>query len=567
MIISTTLQRLYGPLKLGYLLVKMFLSRVIGVPDSDCDATPAELATSFFFEDHLLDSDLLAQHYIKDPDAAYIPDDFLNVRIPNTGIADNNDLSDNLIQDTNALYMQFGEAYKKQKTALLPPSEYAQASNWPSQQRRNRRLLCGRPTRQRGIPLCTLHDVFRQFIIDMDTPLPSNTMATRATRSAHALCSFMGDSFEDDEQCSEEFDGCIGNVFGNWRRGHSISLESESCSAVLGRTLMFMDESILLFREDKKDIGTGDEVYIQVARDYDMYCKSFTGYHKDIGAPAFLLCVTGPLLLISGAFFDGENTVVEPLTSPFHMLEDSTQRRQRALAKVLYALWQAMDSLESSLVPQHQAQIFAPSTPRLYLDCVSVESNTPIGTLSNFEATEYLPRLLFTANLNRPNADPERVLVKLLPRPYGHKVQTCLEGAPTAYVMEYLDVSWTGLHLLATKNRSALVGTADLLTAIKASIDRILILLQGVKMVHGDFRPNNLMIKLGDDGKLPVVVEGFVQLKVVDFDWAGEAGKATYSPQRNEEIPGLEWPGLPGDAIGAHDDAQVVGSWWRGFPP
>jgi hypothetical protein len=37
-------------------------------------------------------------------------------------------------------------------------------------------------------------------------------------------------------------------------------------------------------------------------------------------------------------------------------------------------------------------------------------------------------------------------------------------------------------------------------------------------------------------------------VRVVDFDWAGDAGKGYYPPSRNPDIVGLTWPGEPGGA-------------------
>ncbi|KAJ8503372.1 hypothetical protein ONZ45_g10917 [Pleurotus djamor] len=540
--------------------------------------------------DSLLVLDALVQRYITAPETTKIPERFLSEKIPTSGLVIGPMLSmaalvvskpslialfaAQLIQEANVAYTKFCEAYNKSSKPLMSPSEYCKHINWANQQRRNRRLLCGRPAHQRGIPLSTLHDVFRRFIIEVDMPLPSDDVANQALRTAFTLCTTMGDPYTAESARSDQFDECVSDLFSEWANQQRISPDSEVYSGIVDRTLRFGFGSTsisLILREDKNDIDDGGDVYLQVARDYDMYCKTITEMHKAIGAPTFLVCVMGPILIVSGAFFDGKNVIIEPLTNSCHMLCDETGRRQTALAKVFY------------LTNPTQVPTPAPSTPRLYLDCVSVDKKYLIGTLSDFKPTEYLPRLLFTANLNRSNANPEKVLVKLVSRPYGVQVHTFLaahgyapslygykdlEGAPTAYVMEFLDSNWTSLAKLAEKKRAALVQSPVLLPAIRATISHITTLLSGATMVHGDLRPNNIMIKLGEDtDNMPVVSEGVVQLRVVDFDWAGDVGRARYPPQRNEDIEGLKWPGRPGNLIDAGDDVRVVDSWWRSFQP
>lgn len=53
----------------------------------------------------------------------------------------------------------------------------------------------------------------------------------------------------------------------------------------------------------------------------------------------------GPLLTVSGGFFDGKSTVIEPLTEPCLMLPDYSMKRQEQLANVLFAMKEAVESL------------------------------------------------------------------------------------------------------------------------------------------------------------------------------------------------------------------------------
>ena len=54
------------------------------------------------------------------------------------------------------------------------------------------------------------------------------------------------------------------------------------------------------------------------------------------------------------------------------------------------------------------------------------------------------------------------------------------------------------------------------------------------------------------------VIENSVELRVVDFDWAGKAGQVCYPAERNTDI---QWPGKAGEAILKKHDSEMVDSW------
>ncbi|KIO28452.1 hypothetical protein M407DRAFT_242998 [Tulasnella calospora MUT 4182] len=84
--------------------------------------------------------------------------------------------------------------------------------------------------------------------------------------------------------------------------------------------------------------------------------------------------------------------------------------------------------------------------------------------------------------------------------------------------------------------------------------------MEEANVVHGDLRPNNVMLEVGSD-TTPVCSgeEQGVNLRVVDFDWAGEADKVCYPLQRNEDIT---WPGDAGTPIKVGHDRILVNNWW-----
>jgi hypothetical protein len=54
--------------------------------------------------------------------------------------------------------------------------------------------------------------------------------------------------------------------------------------------------------------------------------------------------------------------------------------------------------------------------------------------------------------------------------------------------------------------------------------------------------------------------EGRANIKVVDFDWGGDAGEVFYPLLRNADIV---WPGQPGGPIKKGHDRRLVDTWWK----
>jgi hypothetical protein len=105
-----------------------------------------------------------------------------------------------------------------------------------------------------------------------------------------------------------------------------------------------------------------------------------------------------------------------------------------------------------------------------------------------------------------------------------------VKGAPTAYIMNYLSPNqgWKSVHEYIVRNKRGL--ELD-------EFDDLLRVMEGANIVHGDLRPNNVMMRKKDDK---------LELKVIDFDRSGLSGEVEYPPLRNENIP---WPDKAGSPI------------------
>jgi len=208
---------------------------------------------------------------------------------------------------------------------------------------------------------------------------------------------------------------------------------------------------------------------------------------------------------------------------------------------------------------------FAPSTPRIYTTCKLLEPKGEVGTLTFKSRLTGAHQRLFLATLDTSSIPGLQVVVKLVPRSYSHQVHKYLadkelapklygyaevEGAPAAYVMEYLDPSaWQTLYQQYRPNspNTEITYTPELQTAL----DNIIETLRSENYVHGDLRTNNIMVRTD-------VIGNSVDLRVIDFDWAGEAGQVRYPAERNQEI---EWPGEAGEPIMDGHDSEMVSSW------
>jgi len=91
---------------------------------------------------------------------------------------------------------------------------------------------------------------------------------------------------------------------------------------------------------------------------------------------------------------------------------------------------------------------------------------------------------------------------------------------------------------------------------LKDALEKIIAALDEKKYVRGDLRSNNIMIRTD-------VMDKSVDLKVVNFDWAGEEGQVHYSAEQNRAI---WWPGEAGGPTEQIHDSKMVDSWMKDLP-
>ncbi|KAG9042169.1 hypothetical protein FS837_011189 [Tulasnella sp. UAMH 9824] len=386
----------------------------------------------------------------------------------------------------------------------------------------------------------------------------------------------MPDNFAEEDDRSKVFDKCLEPIFQLkfWRKEVPIEPEGEVHGGKVDRTYE-LDGMILIIREDRVEAGTGHDAYMQVVCDYQLFIKKSREQNSPLfkqGAPVFLLCLFGPILLICGGFHDTKSIIVEPLAKACLLFDDLLHNRQEVLARQLFALKNAVDTLSNRCqvdeINSHPAGV-----PRVYKNYKPEDGPEQSMTFSRPLESCHPRSLLFIAKEQDPaveklvklahtyGTEVHRLLAKnhFAPVLYGH---SSLQGAPTAYVMEFLRPNtdgksgWVTLwEFFKSKERAT-----RYLKAIETTLGRILTVMEEAGMVHGDLRPNNIMLQVDSDGTpANTREEEGANLRVVDFDWAGKSGSVCYPLQRNLEI---EWPGDPGEGITTRHDRDMVKGWW-----
>ncbi|KZT00452.1 uncharacterized protein LAESUDRAFT_764590 [Laetiporus sulphureus 93-53] len=348
-----------------------------------------------------------------------------------------------LLEAANGICMEFATSVKHAQSTLLSPFDFGKPSGWGKGQDDVTHIMCLRPTLKNSVPVCALHDVFRQFIIDATGSLPEDCSTTvDAVKSAQMLCSMMGEHFKDEAARTNQFDTGVESLFERQRWSHKYQFNASSDLRYGEVDCVFLaDGSILIILcEDKWEPRQGvSDVYMQLACDYDLAVKvleqnerhdpRWTSFLAQ-GSPMFLISVLGAQLSVLGGFYDGKHVIMEPLQDTYYMLHDSRGIRQDRLAKVLYALAKGQSTLER-LNLNEMPPTFPSSTPRIY-ESVTLYAKSGASAPGKLAFEDRLltssQRWLFHATLLTPSRlrSPTPVVVKLIDRLYGEHVHQLL---------------------------------------------------------------------------------------------------------------------------------------------
>ncbi|KIM32406.1 hypothetical protein M408DRAFT_218379 [Serendipita vermifera MAFF 305830] len=231
-------------------------------------------------------------------------------------VTDNDVVIDSL-DSCNASISTIADYYEKLlDDQIYPPSAsgYAKPSIWPEWQKKETAILNLRPAKNQGLPLSTLHPIFAQFRVS-SAKFP---ITPEGLHAAHHLCIDMADPYDTEKDRRDAFEFYLRRFLGSsFTYTHGFSIEpglAERHTSTAG-LLVSWQERAVAEAEYKHDLGEGDAL-MQASRVYQSWVNQLRAKNSSIinhGAPLILLSVMGPLLIISGGFYDGKSVIVEPL--------------------------------------------------------------------------------------------------------------------------------------------------------------------------------------------------------------------------------------------------------------
>jgi len=205
------------------------------------------------------------------------------------------------MDEFNECFEQFIMLLRQLQNDLPPPSDFAQPSVWPEAQE-GAPILCLRPSDARGLPLTTLHHVFRRFQYEISRPLAVTTETVAVQIAASVLCSRMGEAFDDERSRGKAFDECVSGVLEKGEADWELKPYPSGHYGKIDRCIREANVPIAL-REDKLELGHGgSDAYMKIACCYNLLVGVLTSCSaKDSnasnflthGAPCFLICLIG----------------------------------------------------------------------------------------------------------------------------------------------------------------------------------------------------------------------------------------------------------------------------------
>jgi hypothetical protein len=331
---------------------------------------------------------------------------------------------------------------------------------------------------------------------------------------AYSLCLAMQDYYSDEDDRRKKFAEIFNHLL------HPLVLSASQ----RGDPHVDLYLPLHLYIEMKNEPG---------ATNSDPYHEVMSYYIQDIkyqsSSPAFLLTLAGPELTIYGAFY-ADSLYIDRLTPPIWLVDQcNNTKAMESIARTLKALLHSVQQLVSfsSLVKQ-------PMFPYLQ------EYDSDEGKMY-IHYTGQIQLHLFRAIIKQVGKSDANCIVKFT-ECYGEDVHKYLHEenlAPKLYFTQKIG-QFTAVVMNEIKDamdiQSYLKKFGDDESEIKNQCDHLIDCLNDRDMVHGDLRPNNILVK---DGKV----------QVIDFDWAGEGQNVRYPSFMNHVD--VSWP------IGA-SDGQLI---------
>jgi hypothetical protein len=204
-----------------------------------------------------------------------------------------------VLRYANTVLQQYADLWTAITAAGVSPSEFAKPSEWPKCQA-DSPILCLRPPAAIGLPLYTLYDGFRNFMLNISS---TNFETTRNARLAAAvLCERMGESFISEADRSGAITKALKPLFPDWTHQQKLEPYAGQTFGLIDRVILLNDDFMSILGEDKWECGsTASDGYMHIARDFDLYVhhvrsrvsSKYNLAYLAAGAPAFLMVIQG----------------------------------------------------------------------------------------------------------------------------------------------------------------------------------------------------------------------------------------------------------------------------------
>ncbi|KAF0361823.1 Protein kinase-like domain containing protein [Gigaspora margarita] len=322
------------------------------------------------------------------------------------------------------------------------------------------------------------------------------------------------------------------------------------------------DRVLLANLEVKPEPGTNGDSYIQ----NDAYYKEFVIKSREYGSefynrtclPAFLINLEGPNLSICGAvcvpfIVCDRLTLIFPLDIIVYdrAIADYVSRTFIALKKSIHILKDYYKSVYESREMTCNASPWLPCINKIDLE----EGTATI----KYEERHSMNRNLWIVKIQTENTQ-EKGLVKFTQTYSKEAHSTCFELglAPKLWAVNNLQKDWKIVVMGYLEEYKPLCTfPSEIILKTKDAVKNAAKLFHDSGYVHGDLRDENIMIKYENEE---------IDIKFVDFDWAGREGKAKYPESLN---PTINWHPDVGrhKLIKKEHDLHLVDDIWLNIMP
>ena len=412
------------------------------------------------------------------------------------------------------------------------PSSFAKGSNWYEKQlkllRNGHEMKCHRPAEFCGSHVSLYYKGFETFAAECQ----SVSLNATDTKFVMQLCMNMAKAYDKEDNRMDVVRKCLSEYFA-LQGGLAVEEIRRMDGAIT------IDSIPILIIEGKNEIGVGGcDSYLEVVA---YYANELTKNATYFRAPCFLVEIVGPHIAISGAV-KAKYVLVDRLTNFMWMVPLMNNRPAMAqLARVFKALKNALATLRQFYLDRKME--IQPQFPYF----------TKIEGIGTIVYSDEIKQDVFLGNLIRKDDEGSiSVIVKFVEQYCidAHRLMAYNGYAPSVIafeqvtsryhvvVMEYIQDTET-LHEYV-KNEQNKKHPVD---KLKDHCSKALRIMHEGGYCHGDLRGNNILVKRKETTQ-PIVI--------VDFDWSGKTGVATYPLFMNHVD--LTWPEGATDGELLHPD-------------